>query len=376
VDERLRFIAACSESEESIAELCRRFGISRKTGYKWLDRYDAAGPPGLLDRPPVAHAHPASTPLEIVDALVAARKAHPTWGPRKLRSWLSERDARSWPAPSTIGELLKRHGLVRPRRRRPRMPLAHNPVERGLAPNQVWCTDFKGHFALGDRSRCFPLTMSDEASRYLLRCEGLTSQRHELVMPQFEMAFREFGLPDAIRSDNGAPFASLAPGGLSKLSVWWIRLGIRPLRIEPGEPQQNGVHERMHRTLKSEATRPPARDLVEQQRSFDRFRHEFNDERPHEALGQKPPARVYTLSRRSMPDAPREPEYGEGFEVRHCNFNGIANLHGLTVNLSVTLARALIAMREIADGRCEVRYGPVVLGWLDRTSGKPRFERA
>lgn len=376
MDERLLFIAACSEQDETIAELCRRFGISRKTGYKWLDRYDELGPAGLVDKPSVAFVHPAQTPAEIVDALVAARKAHPTWGPRKLRAWLAVRDARPWPAASTIGELLKRHGLVRPRRRRPRMPPGQNSVVRGLAPNDIWCTDFKGHFALGDKTRCHPLTISDEASRYLIKCESLAAEKHELVVPHFEFAFREFGLPDAIRSDNGGPFASLAPGGLSRLSVWWIRLGIRPLRIDPGEPQQNGVHERMHRTLKSEATRPASAELVAQQRAFDRFRHEYNDERPHEALDMKPPAKVYTPSRRSMPSHPREPEYGENYDVRRCNGSGQARLRGIVVTLSTVLANAHIAMHEIADGRHEVVYGPIVLGWLDETSGKPRFNRA
>jgi len=376
VDERLSFIAACSESDESLAALCRRFGVSRKTGYKWLDRYDELGPPGLLDQPSVARVHPAQTPLEVVDAVVAARKAHPTWGPKKLRSWLAEREERPWPAHSTIGEMLKRHGLVRPRRRRPRVPPGQNPLQRGLLPNDVWCTDFKGHFALGDRSRCHPLTLNDEASRYLLKCEGLAQPRHELVMPHYELAFREFGLPDAMRSDNGAPFASLAPGGLSKLSVWWIRLGIKPLRIDPGQPQQNGVLERTHRTIKAETTRPPATDLPGQQRVFDRFRHEFNDERPHEALALKPPARVYTRSRRSWPDRLREPEYGEGFEVRRCDRSGRAQLRSLNVNFSSVLANGHLAMRLISDDLREVVYGPIVLGRLDETTGKPRFIRA
>jgi putative transposase len=375
VDERMRFIVACGQSDETFVALCDQFGITRQTGYKWLKRYDELGPPGLIDHPPVASQHPATTPDAVVDLILAARKAHPTWGPKKLRAWLADRDARTWPSPSVIGGLLKKHGLVRPPRRRPRVPPSQGgDVERGAAPNDVWCTDFKGHFALGDRTRCHPLTITDEASRYLLKCEGLVAPRHELALPHFELAFREFGLPDAIRSDNGGPFASTAPGGLSKLSVWWVRLGIELLRIDPGEPQQNGVHERMHRTLKAEATKPPANDLQAQQRAFDRFRAEFNDERPHEALGQKPPSRVYTVSRRVMPATLSEPEYADGV-VRHCNKSGYVSLRTLVVNLSSVLSNAAVVLREVADGREELRYGPVLLGWLDRTSGKPRFER-
>lgn len=377
VDERVRFIVACAETDESFSEICRQFGISRRTGYKWLERYDEQGPPGLLDRPPVARVHPKQTPRDVADALVAARKIHPFWGPRKLRTWLAEREpARQWPSASTIGELLKRHGLIRPRRRRPRVPRGANPVERGMAPNDVWCADFKGQFALGDRTRCYPLTISDEATRYILRCEALANIAHPPVRQHFELAFREFGLPDDIRSDNGAPFASVAVGGLSALSVWWIRLGIRPLRIDPGEPQQNGVHERMHRTLKQEATRPPEHDLAGQQRVFDFFRREFNEERPHEALGMKPPARVYTRSRRSFPDQLREPEYGTDFQVRRCDPAGKFSLHGTIVNLRSLMALAHLGVREVADGREEIFYGPVLLGHFDRTGSKPRFEPA
>lgn len=375
VDERVRFIAACMDGDESFTALCQRFGISRACGYKWLERYDARGPDGLRDAPPIARHHPAATTSEVIDAVVAARKAHPTWGPKKLRAWLADRDARTWPAPSTIGELLKRHGLVRPRRRRPRVPPSQFGVERGPAPNDVWCADFKGHFALGDRTRCHPLTISDEASRYLLKCEALEAPTHDLSRPHFELAFREFGLPDAIRSDNGPPFASTAPGGLSALSVWWIRLGILPLRIAPGEPQQNGVHERMHRTLKAEATKPPERDLAAQQRVFDRFRGEFNDERPHEALGLKPPRRVYTPSRRAFPMSLREPDY-EGCVVRRCDSSGRVCVHGELVSLSNVLANAHVALREIGNDREEMLYGPVRIGWIDRTAGTTTFERA
>jgi transposase InsO family protein len=371
----MRFIVACQESDETLTGLCRQYGISRQCGYKWIERYETLGLAGLEDQPTTPKHHPWTTPDDVVDAILLARKAHPTWGPKKLRERLGGQDPREWPSPSVIGGLLKKHGLVRPPRRRPRVPPSQVGVERGVAPNDVWCTDFKGHFALGDRTRSHPLTLSDEASRYLLKCESLVAPRHELVVPHFELAFREFGLPNAIRSDNGVPFASAAPGGLSKLSVWWVRLGIQPLRIKPGKPQQNGVHERMHRTLKAEATKPPGKDHPAQQREFDRWRAEFNDERPHEALGQRPPSRVYTVSRRAMPAAPSEPDYADG-DVRHCDHSGYVRLRGLAVNLSSVLANAAVVLHEVADGREELRYGPVLLGWLDRTSGKPHFERA
>lgn len=379
VDQRVRFIAACMEaSEDTFAELCRRFGVSRQTGYKWVERYEREGPTGLVDRPAVARIYPHRTAAELVDAIVRTRKEHPFWGPKKLRTWLTEHEPeRRWPAPSTIGEALKRHGLIRPRRRRrPRMPPGSSPVQRGQGPNDVWCTDFKGQFALGDRTRCYPLTVSDEFSRYLLKCEGLAVPKGSPVRAHFEHVFREFGLPSAIRSDNGPPFASVAVGGLSELSVWWIRLGIRPLRIDPGEPQQNGVHERMHRTLKQEATQPPAENLVEQQRRFDYFRREFNDERPHEALAMKTPAKVYTSSLRRFPEHLREPEYPEIFQVRRCNEHGFFPFRGVGLSFSRLLSRAHVGVRPCGEGRHEFFYGPVLLGVFDETTGKGRFERA
>lgn len=376
VDERVRFIAACIESDETFAELCRRFGVSRQTGYKWVERYEREGPTGLLDRPAVPRLYPHRTATELVDAIVRTRKKHPFWGPKKLRTWLAENEPeRPWPAPSTIGEALKLNGLIRPRRRRPRVPPGATPVQRGLASNDVWCADFKGHFALGDRTRCHPLTVSDEFSRYLLKCEGLAAPKGPPVREHFERAFREFGLPLAIRTDNGPPFASVAVGGLSELSVWWIRLGIRPLRISPGEPQQNGVHERMHRTLKQEATQPGAENLLEQQRRFDYFRHEFNDERPHEALGMKAPAKVYSPSRRAFPDHLREPEYDEAFVVRRCNDHGSCHFRGVHLSFSRLLSYAQLGVRQCAEGKHEVFYGPVLLGIFDETAGKARFER-
>src|SRR5262245_42662527 len=254
MDERLLFINMVNESDETFAALCERFGISRKTGYKWVARYEALGPAGLAERRPIAHTFPHRMPDDVLDKVIELRKEHPKWGPKKLRARLGALGVPMVPAASTIGDALKKHGLIRPRRRRVHPPMYPLPLVPTAHPNDTWCTDFKGHFALGDKTRCHPLTISDQVTRYLLKCEGVTNPDTRTVRPHFERAFREFGLPTRIRSDNGAPFASLGAGGLSELSVWWIQLGIVPERIEPGHPEQNGRHERMHRTLKDEVT--------------------------------------------------------------------------------------------------------------------------
>src|SRR5580704_9746137 len=284
VEERMKFIVAVQEDPRgNFAQLCRRFGISRGKGYKWLARYEALGAEGLVDQVPVVRHHPNETPAAVVDAILALRKERPFDGPKKLRALLLERDPPiEVPAASTIGEVLDRHGLIRPRKLRLRVPPSSNPLAHAEQPNDVWCTDFKGDFRLGEGNRCYPLTLTDAFSRYLLKCEGLTRPTDGLARPHFERAFREFGLPRGIRSDNGAPFATKAIGGLSMLSVWWIRLGITPERIEPGKPQQNGRHERMHQTLKKQTASPPQATMADQQRVMDRFRRDYNEVRPHE----------------------------------------------------------------------------------------------
>ena len=375
--ERMRFIVAVDECDEPFAELCRRFGISRKTGYKWLERYEAIGPEGLEDKPPVSHQCPHRLSDEIADLFVLARKAHPTWGPKKLRAFIQATQPEIVvPAASTIGELLKNHGLIHPRRRRLRVPLHTKPLESGIMPNGTWCADFKGHFALGNGKRCHPLTITDEYSRYLLACEGMDEPKTEGVTAQFERCFREFGMPQRIRTDNGAPFASNTVGGLSKLSVWWIKLGITPERIEPGKPEQNGRHERMHRTLKDETTKPARATLAEQQRAFDYFRHEYNDIRPHEALQQKPPSKVYTTSGRAFPEMPKSPEYGDDFVVRKMDECGRLVRRGKNVLQTRLLAHEPVGLREVGDARWNVYYGSVMLGTLDETDKEPRFQRA
>ncbi|WP_438014491.1 integrase core domain-containing protein [Sorangium sp. So ce315] len=363
VDERLQFIAQVNESDETFAELCRRFGISRKTGYKWVERYEKAGPRGLEERRPVAHTFPHATPATLVNALVELRKERPTWGPKKLRARLESMGLAGLPATSTIGELLKKHGLIRPRRRRVVTPTSAMPSTLAPAeqPNDTWCVDFKGHFALGDKTRCHPLTLTDQASRYLLKCEGVAKPDDASVRPHFERAFREFGLPNRIRSDNGPPFATLGIGGLSALSVSWIKLGVAPERIEPGKPQQNGRHERMHKTLKAEATSPPEATLAAQQRVFDRFRHEYNDQRPHEALGQRTPASRYTPSRRTMPSKPSSPEYPDTMTVRRVGDMGRLQFGGAHTFVSKLIANEPVGLLPIADDVWELYYGPILL---------------
>ncbi len=366
MDERMRFILECRDSAEGIAAICREFGISRKTGYKWLERYDELGPSGLEDQPRVPAVHPRWLTDAALDTIIESRKAHPHWGPKKLQVGLRKAHPElERVGISTIAGVLKRYGLVRAPRRRPRIPLYSEPLGATVAPNDVWCADFKGHFALRDRRRCYPLTVSDGASRFLLKCEGLHVTDEAHVHEHFERAFFEYGLPNRMRTDNGPPFASRAPGGLSKLAVWWVRLGITPERIEPGHPEQNGRHERMHRTLGAEATDPPGRNLRAQQRKFDLFRREYNFERPHEALGQRPPASVYTSSRKPMPSKLASPEYSPEELVRLVDHCGRIRWQMARVRISPLLAGEPIGARAVEDGRWQLRYGPVLLGILD-----------
>jgi putative transposase len=372
MDERAQFIIECLRGERSMSELSRLYGISRKTAYKWWARFEAEGSMRLADRGRAPHGHPNATPPEIVTLVVDFRKQHPKWGPRKLISRLTDRYPRvAWPAPSTAGMLLRRHGLARPRRRRPRVAPYTAPFLRCEGPNAVWCADFKGGFALGNGRRCNPLTMSDAFSRYLIRCEALTRMDAGQVRPIFESAFAEFGLPRAIRTDNGPPFATVAAGGLSRLAIGWIKLGIRVERIAPGVPQQNGRHERLHRTLAEETTRPPARTLTDQQRVFDCFRRVYNEERPHEALGQKPPWTAYEASPRRYPVRPREPEYPAAFAVRLVRPNGSLKWNGAELYVGETLASERVGLEEVGTDRWRMFFADVPLGTIERD----RFHR-
>ena len=369
--EKLRFIVAAEAEEESLALLCRQFGISRKTGYKWLARYRAEGASGLDDRSRAPQRRPQAVSAAVRERLLAVRGAHPSWGPKKIVAWLARQQPQQrWPATSTVGVVLQQAGLVVPRRRRTHAPPRTQPLAHATAPNVVWCADFKGDFLLGDGSRCYPLTISDAHSRLLLRCQALTSTAHAGVQPLFAATFREYGLPDVLRSDNGVPFASRGVAGLSRLSVWWLQLGIRPERITPGTPSENGRHERMHRTLKAEACRVPGFTLAAQQRQFDAFRREYNAERPHEALGQATPASVHVPSPRLFPERLPAVEYPGAEAVRRVRPHGALRWHGEEVYLTEALAGQPVGFWPAGDGLWELRFCALSLGVLDERTGR------
>jgi len=376
MSERLKFVATYLQREVRFSDLCRDFGISRKTGYKWVRRYEAGGAPALSERSRAPRDHPNAVDDEMVEAIVALRQKHPRWGPRKLKVVL----ARKWaacevPAASTIGDILRRHDLIHPRRRIRRSSPFAEQLRRYSGPNAVWCADFKGHFAIGSQ-RCHPLTISDGFSRYLLGCRALRRPLHRCAKAVFETVFREYGLPQTIRTDNGPPFSTLALAGLSRLAVWWIRLGIRPERIMPGRPDQNGRHERMHSTLKAETARPPRSSFGAQQRAFDRFRREYNQERPHEALDQQVPSSLYRPSLRAYPAYLPQPEYPSHFETRLVYPNGVFSFFSMTQwYASVCLAGERVGLEPCDDGRWRVHYGFVPIGLLDLRRALERRHR-
>jgi transposase InsO family protein len=372
VEERIRFIAEFGgEAEPSLASVCRRYGVSRKTGYKWLERYAAAGLKALEDRPPVALRPAGRVPLALEDLIIELRRRY-LWGPKKLRALLMPRWQGKLPSESTIGLVLKRRGLIRPKRRRVAMRRGEGGPLRCDAPNDLWCTDFKGHFRIGDGTRCHPFTLTDGCSRYLLRCQGLTDERGEGVRRELEQAFAEFGMPDRLRSDNGPPFGAQSPGGLSRNAIWLIQLGVTPEFITPGHPEQNGRHERFHRTLKDATASPPKQTLAEQQQAFDHFSREYNDERPHEALGQVPPSQRYEPSRRVFTGRLRAPEYADAQE-RTVSSSGQVAFKGTIVTVGTLLAKQPVAFREVEDGVHEVHYGRHCLGYFLERDKQPRL---
>ena len=364
--ERARFVALHAEGLYSTADLATRFGVSRKTAYKWLARYHDGGLDALADQRSARHSQHAKTDPAVEALVVAARQAHPTWGPRKLVPWLAKRHPGvALPAASTVGAILKRHGLVEPRRRR---RVAAHPGSRPLVadtPCDVWTADYKGQFKTGDGVYCFPLTVCDAHSRYVLACEGHDSVKQTGALRVFDRLFHEHGLPYSIRTDNGVPFATQAICGLSRLSVRWIKLGITPDRIEPGKPQQNGQHERMHRTLKAETARPPEADMTAQQTRFDAWRAEFNDERPHDGIGGATPASRYAPSPRPMPEVLPEPDYPAHAEIRRVSRCGTFKMKGHQRFLSQALANEPVAFEEVADGVWSVSFYTVELGRFD-----------
>lgn len=365
LDERIRFVIRHKDGED-MSSLCREFGISRKTGYKIIDRYEECGLDGLTDRSrrPIRYAN--AMPPQVEAAIVAAKKEKPSWGARKIR----ERLVRTLPheikvpAISTIHTVLDRYDLVSKGKKR-RQRAEGTPLSDGAQPNDLWCTDYKGEFQLGNKQYCYPLTVTDHASRYLLLCEAMESNKEQYALTAFERLFRERGMPLAIRSDNGVPFAS--PNGLfnlSKLSVWWLRLGISIERIRPGHPQQNGRHERMHLTLKKEATRPAGANIFQQQATFDAFVDQFNNERPHAALEMKFPAEIYKPSTRvyeGLPE-PSYPFHDKTVNVTNC---GRLCLYRKKINLTRSLAGQAVGVKEVDDGVWLVSFMQYDLGYVD-----------
>ena len=366
MDQKIQMIGDWLSGEYSVSELSRVYGVSRRTLYKWIGRYENDPDAGLKERSRAPSEMPRATPAELVAEILACKSRHEHWGARKLLAWLeSHQPDRRWPAASTTAEILKRHGMAHTRRKRHHTAPYTEPFLRSNQPNEVWCADFKGQFRLGDGQLCYPLTLTDSFSRYFLGCWALEHPAYVPTRSVIEVAFREYGLPAAVRTDNGAPFGSVGIGGLSSLGVWLVKLGIRPERIEKGHPEQNGRHERMHRTLKAEAISPPRKSMGEQQRAFDRFRVSYNQERPHEALGQKTPASMYRRSARNYPTKLPTIEYPQSFIVRHVNRNGDFKWRGIELYLSGALAGEHIGFRQLDTATWKIYFNFYPLGLLD-----------
>jgi transposase InsO family protein len=367
MEQRLEFVHEYEGGLFTMTELAAQYGISRKTGYKWLERYDSDGAGGLQDRSRRPHLSPQATDPDLVEVLLAHRHRHPRWGPKKLLavSARQQPDA-AWPSRATVCTLLKQRGLIAPRRRRARSPHAPaSPLAPITAVNQTWTTDFKGEFRTGDSVYCYPLTLRDGFSRFVLRCDAFLGRTTEATQRRFERAFRDYGLPERIRSDNGGPFASLGLGRLSQLSVWWMRLGIIPERIAPGHPEQNGSHEQFHRVLKAETARPPAPNCTAQQQRFRRFVREYNEERPHEALRDQPPASCYAPSRRALPAQLPPLEYAGHTEKRLVSGNGCVSWAGAPLFVAAPLAGQYVAFEEVDDGIWTLWFATVALARYD-----------
>jgi putative transposase len=366
VDLRVQFITEYLTGLFSMTELAAQYGISRKTGYKWVERYETAGPGALQDRSRRPHAHPATTPAALVEALLRVRRRHPRWGAKKLLATVTRLEpTTAWPSRSTVCDLLRRQGVVVPRRHRRLVPHGTHTLAPITRPNATWTTDFKGEFRTGDRRYCYPLTLRDGFSRYVLRCDALLNRSTSLTRPCFERAFRDYGLPDRIRSDNGEPFASPALGRLSRLNVWWMRLGIVPERIALGRPEQNGSHEQFHAVLKAETARPPAAHCRAQQQRFRRFCREYNEERPHESLSDRPPATIYHGSARSLPARVPPIEYAGHLEIRRVGSNGCVGWAGRPVFLTEVLAGEDVGFEEVDEGIWTLYFAAVGLARFD-----------
>ena len=366
MDEKIKFIAMVKNGGYSFASVCSHFGISRQAGYDLMARYEAEGEKGLVPRSRARHTHANAISDAMAKTLLDLKARHVRFGPRKVRDYLTMNGHRgALPAVSTIGELFKRNGLVRPRgKRRARSAPHTEPLRHASAPNMVWSVDFKGQFRMGNGQYCYPLTLSDNASRYLLVCRGLAHPTEAAVWPHFRRTFEEYGMPDALRSDNGAPFASTALGGLTRLGVWLLKLGIALERITPGRPDQNGRHERMHRTLKDYLD-PVRASLPAQQRALERFRTHYNQERPHEALAGVSPAMCHWVSKRRYPERVPVAEYDEGVEVRRVRSNGQIKWRGKLIFVSEALIGEPVGLQQIDDGRWQLLFCSMRLGIIN-----------
>lgn len=372
MEQRHRFVLDHETGLYRMTELCARYGISRQNGYKWLKRYRVDGLDGLADRSRAPKRSPQRMDIGMAELLVQVRKAHPTWGPRKVLAWVARKHpqlAPALPAASTVGDLFHREKLVEPRRRR--RPASHpgtRPLE-AAEPNDVWCADYKGEFRLLEGVYCYPFTVSDASSRFLLLCEAESSTSLIGAKRALTKAFRRYGLPWAIRTDNGTPFVGHGLSGLSQLGVWWMKLGIEHQRIQPARPDQNGRHERMHRTLKAECTRPPEASFAAQQARFDAFGEEFNQERPHEALDQQTPASHYHASPREFPESVAPPEYPGHYEVRKVDGNGCFKFRGVSWFIAHPLTHELLGLVEVEEDIWSIQFYGHEVARLNPESG-------
>ncbi len=365
VTERQKFVRLVLKGQVTMTEACRQFGISRKTGYKILARHAEHGMAGLADVSRAPKTHPNQSPPAVEAAVLRIRKAHPTWGSKKILATLDrERPGEGWPARSTIDAILKRAGVVTPRGRRRRRQPAARPLVEAVAPNDVWSMDYKGWFRVGDGTRCDPLTINDACSRASLECRAMVSPKSMDVRGRLERTFRAFGMPKFLLSDGGPPFGSCGLGRLSRLGVWLLRIGVVPILTQPGRPDQNGRHERFHETLKAETASPPSASIGAQQASFDRFQREYNEDRPHEALGMKTPADVHELSSRELAENPPHHSYPDELQARCVRPDGGIKWGGSQVFVGEAFAGEVVGLEQVEDDLWQVHLGPLRVGIL------------
>lgn len=371
MDCKIQLISDYLSNQYSITDLSRIYCVSRKTVYKWITRYQDNGIDGLHNHSRAPNNNPHAVPDDVIKEIVKTKMRFKKWGPKKVMDYLRrEFPDQYWPVDSTAGEILKKAGLVHKRRKRQRVPAYPIPLTSINESNKCWSADFKGDFLMRNHKRCYPLTITDNYSRYLLACRGLTSTCYLDSKDWFENVFREYGLPEIIRTDNGTPFASRSVGGISRLSKWWIDLGIRPERIKPGRPMENGKHERMHKSLKEAVCIEPGLHMDMQQKYFDSYIHEYNELRSHEGIGRKTPASVYNSSLRLYPEKIRPVEYEEGDVTRNVRHNGEIKFKGKTAYISELLIKETIALDQIDEKKWKIRYSFFELGILNEETMK------